>query len=124
VSAAPLEIDLSWPAKELSPNARVHFMVLSRFKKAAKNEAGWATKIVRPFDWGHDGPIAVGIKACPPKNWATGDKDNLVSRMKAHLDSIAEVLGVNDKQFDSPIVTWGDKCERGKVTVTITPRDA
>ncbi len=31
-----LLIELSWPAKQLSPNARVHHMVKHRYAKAAK----------------------------------------------------------------------------------------
>lgn len=115
----PLTIELSWPAKELSPNARVHHMVKHRYAKAAKIEAGWATKIARPFDWAHDGPLTIAVTASPPKNWATGDTDNLIARLKSHLDGIAEVLGVNDRQFQAPTVQWADKTERGKVVITI-----
>jgi hypothetical protein len=67
-----------------------------------------------------EGPIAVGITAYPPKNWGTGDKDNFVSRLKFHLDSIAEVIGVNDRKFESPVVKWADKTERGKVVIRIS----
>lgn len=116
---SPLTIELAWPAKELSPNARVHHMVKHRYAKAAKIEAGWATKIARPFDWAHDGPLAIAVTASPPKNWATGDTDNLIARLKSHLDGIAEVLGVNDRQFQAPTVQWADKTERGKVVITI-----
>lgn len=115
----PLTIELSWPAPELSPNARVHHMAKHRFAKAAKIEAGWATKISRPFDWAHDGPLAVHITAYPPEGWRTGDNDNLIARLKSHFDGIAAVLGVNDRQFAAPTVQWADRTERGKVTVTI-----
>jgi hypothetical protein len=36
------------------------------------------------------------------------------------LDSIAEVIGVNDRQFESPVVKWADKTERGKVVIRIS----
>ena len=114
-----LLIELSWPAPQLSPNARVHHMVKHRYAKAAKTEAGWATKMDRPFNWGHDGPLAVQVTAYPPKNWSTGDNDNLIARLKSHLDGIAEVLGVNDRQFEAPTVKWSDKTERGKVVIAI-----
>lgn len=115
----PLTIDLSWPAPELSPNARVHPMVAHRFKKAAKTEAGWATKIARSIRWAHDGPIAIHIIAQPPKAWRTGDADNLIARLKAHLDGIADALGVNDRQFQAPTLAWADRCERGKVVIEL-----
>lgn len=119
MSAEPLFIELSWPAKQLSPNVSVHPMVLHRYKKAAKKEAGWATKIERPFNWSCDGRLSVKVTAYPPKNWSTGDKDNFAARLKSHFDGIAEVLGVNDSQFESPIVKWADKTERGMVVICI-----
>jgi crossover junction endodeoxyribonuclease RusA len=120
VSATPLNIELGWPAKELSPNARVHHMVKHRYAKAAKNEAGWATKMVRPFDWGSDGPFAVHICAHPAVN-RQRDADNLIASLKSHLDGIATVLGVNDSTFKAPTLEWGDISNRAHVVVTITP---
>lgn len=112
-------VELGWPAKQLSPNARVHHMVKHRYAKAAKIEAGWATKFARPFDWAADGPLSVAVTAYPPKNWNTADADNFVARLKSHLDGIAEALGVNDSQFQAPTVRWAQKTERGKVVVAI-----
>jgi hypothetical protein len=117
----PILIELSWPAKQLSPNTGVHHMTRHRYKKAAKIEAGWATKIARPFNWGHDGPLAIGITAYPPKNWSTGDADNFIARLKPHLDGIAGALGVNDSVFQAPTLKWADKTERGKVVITVRP---
>jgi hypothetical protein len=99
-------------------------MVLARYKKAAKVEAGWATKIARPFDWGHDGPFAIHFIAHPPLAWRTGDADNLIARCKAHLDAIANALGVNDRTFEAPTVEWADRTERGKLIIRVTPRGA
>ena len=115
-----LRIELSWPAKELSPNESVHPMVLSRFKKAARIEAGWATRFVMGMTYAPpEPPIAIRFVAHPPKNWSTGDKDNLIARCKAHLDGIARTLGVNDRDFDAPTVEWADKCDRGKLFVEV-----
>jgi crossover junction endodeoxyribonuclease RusA len=115
----PLLIELSWPAKELSPNSRVHHMVLHRFKKAAKKEAGWATKIVRPFNWGSDGPFDVHLRAYPPDRHAR-DADNLIASVKAHLDGIAEVLDIDDSEFNAPTVEWCDVTQRGKLVIRIS----
>lgn len=119
MSADPIIVELGWPAKQLSPNVSTHPMVLHRFKKAAKNEAYWATRIVRPFDWASDGPFSVHLTAYPPKAWRTGDDDNLVARVKAHLDGIAQALEVNDRLFQAPTVRWADRTERGKLVITI-----
>jgi crossover junction endodeoxyribonuclease RusA len=113
-------IELSWPAKQLSPNARVHHMVKHRFAKAAKIEAGWATKAARPFDWGHDGPFAIGITAYPPSN-RNRDADNLIASLKSHLDGIADALGVNDSTFQAPTLKWADQTQHGKIVVTVRP---
>jgi crossover junction endodeoxyribonuclease RusA len=120
VSAAePLLIELSWPAKQLSPNARIHHMARHRYAKAAKTEAGWATKAARPFHWGSDGPFDVHIIAYPPKTWREGDNDNFIARLKAHFDGIAAALGVNDRLFGAPTIKWADRTERGKVVIRI-----
>lgn len=117
-----LRVELGWPAPELSPNARVHPMVFRRFKRAAKNEAGWATKIALQLSkWEPSAEtIRVQLLAHPPKNWSTGDRDNFVARVKAALDGIAAVLRVNDRIFEAPIVTWLDKTEHGKLIVELS----
>jgi crossover junction endodeoxyribonuclease RusA len=120
MTAEPLLIELSWPAKELSPNSRVHHMVLHRFKKAAKTEAGWATKMVRPFTWGHDGRFDILLRAYPPVS-RNRDADNLVASCKAFLDGIAEALGINDSTFNAPSVEWRDITQRGKLVIVVRP---
>lgn len=118
--AGGIAIELGWPAPELSPNARVHPLVRHRFAKAAKVEARWVTMIARPLRYAPpEGDIPLKIVAHPPKNWRTGDRDNLVARLKSHIDGIAKALGINDRRFESPTVEWGDKCERGKVIIIV-----
>jgi crossover junction endodeoxyribonuclease RusA len=117
-----IAIELSWPAKELSPNTPVHHMKRARFRKAAKIEAGWATRLAlqNNRDWEPaEETIKVHLVAHPPKHWSTGDRDNFVSRSKAALDGIAAALGVNDKCFDAPTVTWADKSGIGKLIVEL-----
>jgi crossover junction endodeoxyribonuclease RusA len=114
-------IELGWPAKALSPNGRAHYLVKYRYAKAAKIEAGWATKAARPFDWGYDGPFAIHITAYPPKNWSTGDADNLIASCKAFLDGIASALEVNDRDFQAPTVRFAEKTEHGKIVITVSP---
>lgn len=100
-------------------------MRVYRARKAAKEEAAWATKIAlgraKPQ---FAGRIAVNVTAYPPKAWRTGDKDNFAARLKSHLDAIAKVIGVNDRQFESPIVEWGDRTESGKVVIELFAGEA
>jgi crossover junction endodeoxyribonuclease RusA len=121
VSAAggTILIELGWPAKQLSPNARVHHMVKHRYAKAAKIEAGWATKAAQPRDFGGD-RFDIHIRAYPPVN-RNRDADNLIASMKAHLDGIAGALEVNDSLFNAPTLEWADVTEHGKVVVTVKP---
>jgi hypothetical protein len=98
-------------------------MKRARFKKAAKIEAGWATKLAIQSnrDWEPAAEtVKVHLVAHPPKNWSTGDADNLIARCKAHLDGIAVVLGINDKHFDAPTVVWAEKGDSGKLLVELS----
>ena len=114
-----LSIDLGWPVKALSPNARVHHMALWRAKKDAKTEAGWATKSVKPLDWSHGGSrLPVHFIATPPII-RDRDDDNLIASAKAHLDGIAAALGINDKLFIAPTIEWKEPRAPGKLTVVI-----
>jgi hypothetical protein len=118
-----LRVELSWPAAELSPNARVHHFILARFKKAAKTEAGWATKLALQSNrhWAPpEDKIPVHLIAHPPEAWRTGDADNFIARCKAHLDAIAKAVGVNDRKFSAPTVEWADRQGRGKLIVLIS----
>lgn len=116
-----LSIELGWPAHELSPNARVHHMVLHRFKKAAKIEAGWATRIAMPARWAPAGEkVKVHLICHLPKGGKQWDEDNLVAAVKAHLDGISEVIGINDRDFTAPTVEWADRTERGKLIVVLS----
>jgi hypothetical protein len=119
--AGGILIELGWPSKELWPNGgNPHPMVLHRFKKAAKIEAAWATKIARPIHWHpKQEPIPVHIIAHPKPTGPHPDRDNLIASLKAHFDGIAETLGVNDRDFDAPTVTFADRSQRGKIVVRV-----
>lgn len=114
-----LSIELGYPAKELSPNSRCHFMQLHRAKKAYKHEAYWATKIEKPRDWKHDGGrLSLSIKFHPVAGKCEPDPDNAIASLKSAIDGIAEALGVNDRLFD-PSFAFGEPVTGGKVIVEI-----
>lgn len=114
-------VELPWPAKELSPNARPHFMKLSGVKKAAKEHANWATRIAkghRQFD--HDGKSDIILRqVAHPPDKRDRDRDNLDHALKASRDGIADALGVNDKHFRPTGIEWGEVVSGGKVIITI-----
>jgi crossover junction endodeoxyribonuclease RusA len=115
-----LMIELGWPAKALSPNAREHYMTVSRFKKAAKDTAYWATKAtLGRAEFPHDGESRVPfvITADPPDKHGRDD-DNLISQTKSVRDGIAKALGVNDKFFATR-VQWAEPVRNGKIVLVI-----
>ena len=124
-----LVIELKWPAKELSPNSRVHHMVLARIKKAAREDANWSTRIAlgiaSGYTFGHDGAsdIILNQIAHPPDK-RDRDRDNLDHAMKAYRDGIADALGVNDKHFRPTGIQWGDPVRGGLIIITVGEPDA
>ena len=97
-----LEFTLPWPQAKLSPNSRVHWSTLAKEKKAYRS-ACWLTaleqlrgaKAALP-----DGPLTVELEFLPPTR-RTYDRDNLVARMKAGLDGLADALHIDDKRFST-----------------------
>ncbi|MFZ5565996.1 MAG: hypothetical protein ACOY95_03235 [Pseudomonadota bacterium] len=91
------EVTLPWPAKELSPNARVHWAVLARAKKSYRVACFALARQARITQPGL-GNIRIEMTFYPPTRRARDD-DNLIASMKAGLDGLADAMGVNDKRF-------------------------
>lgn len=91
------EVTLPWPAKELSPNARVHWATLARAKKTYRVACFALARQAGLFDPG-GGNIRVEMTFYPPTRHARDD-DNLIASMKSGLDGVADAMGVNDKRF-------------------------
>jgi crossover junction endodeoxyribonuclease RusA len=115
-----LEVEVGWPADALWPNKSAHRYVESRSRKAAKREAYYAAKLMMPHDWAPEGEtvnihLIVHCKPTGPHP----DKDNTVAAVKSHLDGIALAIGMNDRNFEAPTVSFADRCPRGSITVSI-----
>lgn len=111
-----IQIDLPWPDKVLSPNARVHWAVKAR---ATKNHREWAHWASRPFGpILDDGDLYVTIIAYPPTR-AAFDDDNFKTRCKAFTDGIADGLGVNDSRFRLQPLQRGAVVKHGNVRFEI-----
>lgn len=113
-------IELGWPAKALSPNARVHHMALYKAKKAAKEEAFFATKAaMHGWSFAHHGErLPFVVTAYPPTDGQSRDDDNLAASTKASRDGIARALGIDDKFFDQRL-QWGEPVKGGKIVVAV-----
>lgn len=94
-------VTLPWPPKELSPNARLHWASLARAKKAYR-----AACAAQAREQGarrvQAGALHVSLVFYPPTRRAF-DLDNALARMKAGLDGLADVLGVDDRHWSLSI---------------------
>lgn len=109
-------LELPWPPKELSPNARLHWAKLAKAKKAYRAEcAYWAIK---------QGAVKLDAQKLhlsltffAPTRRAY-DLDNALARMKAGLDGLADVLGVDDSRWSLSIARG--EATGGSVVVEVT----
>lgn len=104
-------VSLSWPVKELSPNARVHWAQKARAAKSHRAEARTMTPPVPRWEW----PVSVEIKAHPPDR-RRRDMDNVLASLKPALDGVAEGLGVDDSRFRL-VFKWGEPVKGGRVDI-------
>ena len=119
VQAFAMKLDLPWPPKELSPNARVHWAKLSHVKKKYKNDCMWICKGAKINHAVHNYVfVMLHIKFCPPDK-RLRDTDNCIASFKAGQDGLAEALGVNAKIFNNSYEI-GQAVKHGKVEVTIS----
>lgn len=84
-------IELPWPPKELSPNARVHWGAKSRATKSYREYCFLRARKMQPSKH-------LRITFCPP-DLRPRDRDNIISSFKAGQDGIARAWDVNDNVF-------------------------
>lgn len=110
------QILLPWPAKALSPNARVHWAHRSRAAKAYRHQCFLLAKksgLVAPA-----GRILLQLEFLPPTA-RRRDDDNLLASFKAGRDGLADALGIDDSLFVSQ-VQIGEVHRGGAVRVTLS----
>lgn len=113
-----ISISLPWPHKDLSPNARKHRMAISGLKKRSREE-GRLLAISHKNSIPEDGRLYLRVTACPPDR-RKRDRDNVMASLKAHLDGIADGLGVDDSRFVPLLMPdWGEVVKGGLITVEI-----
>lgn len=108
-----------WFPKELSPNSRLHWAKLAKFKKDYRIE-WWAIalKEARKINL-PEGKIELTIEFYPPSR-RRYDLDNCLASIKSGLDGLADALQVNDNRF-LLTVRMVDEV-RGWIKVTIQER--
>lgn len=115
MSREVIDLQLPWPPKELSPNARVHWKQRHRHAKAYRQVCGLVARSKQTQL--PEGRLEFWVTFCPP-NRRHYDDDNLLARFKAGRDGIADGLGVNDRWF-STVICIGEPVAGGAVRVTI-----
>lgn len=92
------EFRLPWPPSSLSPNKRQHWTALSKAKAAYRIECANETAMrVRPVEVSSE-PKHIEFVFYPPDR-RSYDVDNLLARMKAGIDGMADALGIDDRVF-------------------------
>ena len=90
-------ITLPWPPKELSPNARVHWSKKAKRTAQYRENAQWETYIElgeRQAAF----PVLAVVTFHPPDK-RKRDIDNMLGSIKAGLDGIADMIGVDDSKW-------------------------
>jgi crossover junction endodeoxyribonuclease RusA len=111
-----VRLALSWPHKDLSPNARCHWALKAKAVKAARHDAGWAMRRTfrTPPPW-----KAVHIHwEFHPKTANVPDGDNAEASCKAYRDGIADALCIDDSKFTTTH-SFGEPVKGGSVIVTV-----
>lgn len=120
MTARPRKIELPWPPRSLSPNARKHRMAVARDKKRYREDCAWSTiaagvrRIVAPG-------LRVHITFVPP-NARTRDRDNMLAAIKAGLDGVADVVGIDDSRWELVIARAAPE-PPGRVELVLEPLD-
>jgi crossover junction endodeoxyribonuclease RusA len=112
-------IELPYPAHVLWPNARPHWAAKHR---AAKKHREWARLAVladdgRPFF--SPSELIQLIITLYPKTRNAIDRDNALAAMKAYQDGISDAIRVNDSNFLTTRLQFGEPVKNGKVVIEI-----
>ena len=98
-------IDLPWPHRGLSPNARLNRYAKATLFKTTKTVAYVQTKkqmadqgFLGKAELKPDGLVNIQLVFTPPIN-RYRDEDNMLANCKAVLDGVAQAIGVNDHYF-------------------------
>lgn len=92
-------VRLGWPARELSPNARVDRRIATRARQTAKMEAWAEIKRIRAKITA-DAHIEIVFH---PPDQRRRDLDNLLASLKPHLDGLALAADVDDSGWSFTI---------------------
>ena len=114
-------IEREWPAKELSPNARVHWAIRAKAVRMARESAcsamrealGWRRLACTQTE-----RLQIECTFHPPIDARRRDLDNCIASIKSTLDGISDATGINDHQFRLSC-EMGGEVARGRVVIVV-----
>lgn len=122
VVGEPILIELPFPDKLLWPNGRTR-----------SYHAKWA-QVKKHREWARIATLAAKVPPITgrvdwsvtihPKTRNVIDRDNAYASLKSYADGIATALGVDDKLFNTPRLTFGEPIKGGLVRIEIEAVDA
>lgn len=112
------KITLSWPPKQLNPNARVHYQQKARVAKKYRAECYILAKQAA-VESPKTNKVHLFVDFYQPDN-RKRDQDNIEAMLKSAYDGVADALGVNDNQFVIHPFVKDEIVKGGKVVITIT----
>ena len=115
-----ITIELPWPDKRLSPNARVHWAVKARAVKDARQTGYWVAfaESTVPAYPGIGTKFRSQYTFCPPDK-RRRDTDNFVASMKSYQDGVCDWLCLDDSCFEMEKPEWGEVVKGGKVVLRL-----
>lgn len=103
-----MKIDLPFPHKLLWPNGSAGSRYAVNGQRRKHHEwAYWEARKANPPIL-KDGAIPIRLTVHAKRFGPLPDADNAVASCKSYLDGIAAAIGVNDKHFAAPTVTFAD----------------
>jgi len=114
-------IELPWPPRELSPNARVHWRRKNKIAQRYKADCHLLT--IHSGLKAPGGPLVLDIEFVPPSRQRRDD-DNCLAAFKSGRDGIAAALGIDDSRFSTKFKLAKDPVRGGMVRVRIYPETA
>lgn len=90
-------LTMPWPQAVLNPNARAHWTAIARAKKSLRAAWAWEAR-KQGAKRMQSGALSVRLTFHPPDK-RPRDLDNMLAACKAGLDGLADVLGVDDRNW-------------------------
>jgi len=120
-----MRVELPWPPRELSPNARHDRRAIAGIRKRYRQQC-WALTLSgkRKLDaWLEPQSSLHLVITFHPPDKRRRDLDNMLASMKSGLDGVADALGVDDAEW-ALTISKGAPVLSGAVHITVGAKAA